>query len=233
MIACEPVKQSGTAQHEHDDDYEHTDGRREIRASEQIERQVEHEHGNHAEVHVVMPIMVGNVEQVLLARFLLQLIASALVIRVIHFLEPLGRGFLQVQPPMSHRHGQLGILLCVFTADLERVGDAGAIPRAGIVRACGDANQVRAHEQIGTEQYDLDSHSRDQRGLRLTRIANDADAVDGRLRTEDECKRQNAQSEQETRLVEQERLPRVDGHIGKLHRVVDILAGDGDLKIGH
>ena len=134
---------------------------------------------------------------------------------------------------MSHGFGKLGILLCVFTADLERVGDAGAIPRAGIVRACGDANQVRAHEQIGTEQYDLDSHGRDQRGLRLTRIANDADAVDGRLRTEDECKRQNAQSEQETRLVEQERLPRVDGHIGKLHRVVDILAGDGDLKIGH
>ena len=67
---------------------------REIRASEQIERQVEHEHGNHAEVHVVMPVAVGNVEQVLLARFLLQLVTGALIVRVVHFLKPLRRGFL-------------------------------------------------------------------------------------------------------------------------------------------
>ena len=41
-----------------------------------------------------MPIVVGNVEQVLLARFLLQLVTGALVVRVVHFLKPLRRGFL-------------------------------------------------------------------------------------------------------------------------------------------
>ena len=49
-----------------------------------------------------MPVVVGNVEEVLLARFLLQLIAGALVVRVVHFLKPLWRGFLQVQLAMGH-----------------------------------------------------------------------------------------------------------------------------------
>ena len=214
MIAREPVKQRRTAQHEHDDGYEHADSCGEIRTGYQIERQVKHEYGHYAEIHIVVPIVIGNVEQVILARFLLQLVAGALVVRVVHFLEPLRRGFFQVQLPMSHRLGQLGILLGVFTADLERVGDAGTIPRAGIVRAGGDADQVRPHEQIRAEQHDLDSHGGDERSFGLTGVAHDADAVDGRLRTEDERKRQDTQREQEARLIEQERFPGVDGHIG-------------------
>ena len=233
MIAREPVEQSRTTQHEHDDGHEHADSRREIRPGQQIERQVEHKHGNHAEVHIVMPVVVGNVEEVLLARFLLQLIAGALVVRIVHFLKPLRWGFLQVQLAMSHGFGKLGVLLSILTADFERVGDTGAIPRPGIVGAGSNTYQVRAHKQIGAEQHDLDSHGGDQRSLGFTRIANDADAVDGRLRTEDERKCQNTQREQEARLVEQERFLSVDGHVGELHRVVDILAGDSDLKVGN
>ena len=94
---------------------------------------------------------------------------------------------------MGHGFGKLGVLLSILTANFKCVGDAGAIPGAGIVRAGSDAYQVRAHEQIGTEQHDLDCHGGDKRGFRLTGIANDADAVNSRLRTEDERKRQNAQ----------------------------------------
>ena len=162
---------------------------------------------------VVVPIVIGDIEQVLLACFLLQLIAGALVVRVIHFLQPLRWGFLQIQLPMSHGLGQLGILLGVFTADLERVGNAGTIPRTGVVRAGGNTNQVRPHEQIRAEQHDLEGNGGDERSFRLTGIADDADTVDGRLRTENERKRQDTQREQEASLVEQERFPSVDGHV--------------------
>ena len=49
--------------------------------------------------------MIGHVEQIGLAGLLLGLVAGALVVRVFHVLEPLGRLLLQVQLAFGHGLG--------------------------------------------------------------------------------------------------------------------------------
>ena len=78
VIAREPVEQSRAAQHEHDDGYEHADGRREIRPrsanrTASRTRATEPRRSTHSNAR-----RGRQRRKVLLARFLLQLIAAPL-----------------------------------------------------------------------------------------------------------------------------------------------------------
>ncbi len=89
-----------------------------------------------------MAVVVGHVEQVALPRLLLQLIAGALVVRVVHVYQPLRRLGVEVQLPVGHGLRQLGILLGIVAAHLVGVHDAVPVPRTRVVGGGGDANLI-------------------------------------------------------------------------------------------
>lgn len=128
--------------------------------------------------------MIGHVEQIGLAGLLLGLVAGALVVRVFHILEPLGRLLLQVQLAFGHGLGQHGVLLRVVAAHLEGVHKRRAVPGAVVVGRGGHAHEVRAVEEESRRKRQLDGHGEDDARLRLARVLDDANAVDGRLGTE-------------------------------------------------
>ena len=142
MIAGKTIKQGRAPQNEGDHRYEHADCRGETCACRQIERQVKQQHRNHAKVHVIVPLVVSDVEQIRLARLLLQLVTSTLVIGVVHLLKPIGRLLFQIELTLRHGFGEFGILLRVLATDLERVRNAVAIPRPEVVGRRGNAHKV-------------------------------------------------------------------------------------------
>ena len=180
MVARKAVEKGCGPQHEGNGHDEHADGRGEIRPREQIEGQIEQQHRHHAEVHVITSLVVGHVEQVLLPRLLLQLVAGALVVGIVHLLQPGGRLLLQIQPALGHGTGQLGILLGVVAAHFEGVHERSAVPRAVVVGRGGHAHQVRSEQQETGQQSHFHGDGEDDTHLRLARVLHDADAVDGR-----------------------------------------------------
>ena len=233
VVAREPVQQRRASQHERHDGDQHADGRGEIRARQQVERQVEQYDRHHAEVHVVVPVIIRHVEKIGLSRLLLHLVARALVVGVVGVLQPLRRLLLQVQLAVSHGLRQFRVLLRVVTAHLEYVDQALAVPRAAVVALRGHAHEIRSQEQERAQQTHLDSHRCDDGGLRLARLADDADAVDGRARTERERQRQQAHADEEARRVEVERVMRVEDDVAQLDGIAHVVARDLDTQVLH
>ena len=75
-----------------------------------------------------MALVIGNVEQIRLARFLLKLVTGAAVIRLVHLFQPVRRLFLEVELAIGKRLSKHGILLGVLAAHLEHVDDAFLVP---------------------------------------------------------------------------------------------------------
>ena len=128
--ARKAMEQCRAAGDEEDAAYEHPDRGREVRTRYQVERQVEDEHGQHAEVDVVVAIVIGHVEERFFAGSLLEFIARALVVGVIHLDEPFGRPFFQVELTPCHGFRKLCILLRVVTAHLEERDGRFTVPRS-------------------------------------------------------------------------------------------------------
>ena len=233
VVAGEAVEQRRTAQHEREHGHKHPDGRWEIRSGQQIERQVEQKDRHHAEVHVVMAIVVGHIKKVLLARFLLRLVARPLVVGVAHVLQPLGRLLFEVQLPMRHRLRQFGVLLGVVAAHLEHVHEAHAVPRAAVVVFRRHAHKVRSQEQIRAEQAHLKRHSCDDDRFRATRRIDDADAVDDRARPKRERERQDPQREGKAHRVEVEGMVSVEAQAREPDGIAHLVADDLDAQVLH
>ena len=80
-----------------------------------------------------MALVVRHVEQVRLTRLLLQFIARALVVGVVHVYQPLGGLRFQIQLAISHSLCELSILLSIVSTNLIGVYDAMAVPGSRIV----------------------------------------------------------------------------------------------------
>ena len=124
------MEQCRAASDEKNAAYEHPDRGREVRARYQIERQVEDEHGQHAEVDVVVAVVIGHVEERFFAGSLLEFIARALIVGVVHLDEPFGRLFFQVELAPRHGFRKLCVLLRVVATHLEERDRRFAVPRS-------------------------------------------------------------------------------------------------------
>ena len=202
MVASKAIEQGRAPQDESNHCEEHADSRWETCACRQIERQVKQEHRNHTKVHVIVPLVVSNVEQVRLARLLLQLITSALIIGIIHLLKPVGRFLFQIELPLRHGFGELGILLRILTADLKRVRNAMAVPRSEVVGRRGNAHKIGPHEEKRRDEHDLNRDRADDSSLRELWPASNAHAVNARTRSEEIRKRQDADHAEKAKEVE-------------------------------
>ncbi len=233
MEPCEPVQQRRAADREGGDREQHAYRRGEAGPRQQIERQIEQDHRHDAEVDVVMPVVVGDVEQVVLPRRLLQLVARPAIVGVVHLLEPVGRLLLEVELALGHRFGELGVLLGVVAAHLEGVGDAVAVPRAAVIAARRHAHQVGAEEHVRADQEQLDHERRDDDALGELRMGVDADAVDRRLGAERASEQQDARRDQKPRHVELEGMARVEHHVVEADGVIDVVADHLDAQVVH
>ena len=233
MVAGESVEKGRGPQDEQQRHDEHADGRGEIGPGEQIEGQVEQQHRHHAEVDVVVPVVVGHIEQVGLAGLLLGLVAGALVVGILHVLEPLGRLLLQIQLAFGHGLGQHGVLLGVVAAHLEGVHERRAVPSAVVVGRGGHAHEVRAVEEERRRKRQLDGHGEDDARLRLARVLDNANAVDGRLGTERVAQKQQPENGHKAQRVEGEGAVGIQGNAVQEDGVGDVLPHYLDAQVLH
>ena len=177
--------------------------------------------------------MIGHVEQIGLAGLLLGLVASALVVRVFHVLEPLGRLLLQIQLAFGHGLGQHGVLLGVVAAHLEGVHERRTVPSAVVVGRGGHAHEVRAVEEERRRKRQFDGHGEDDARLRLARVLDNANAVDGRLGTERVAQKQQPENGHKAQRVEGEGAVGVQGNAVQEDGVGDVLPHYLDAQVLH
>ena len=181
METRETMQQRRTACNKEDAAYQYTDGCREIRPCYEIERQIEDKNWKNAKVDIVVPVIIGHIEERFFAGCFLEFIACALVVGVIHLYEPLGRLLLQIEVSTRHRFCKLSILLGIVASCLEEGDGRSAIPRSSVIVRCRNADQVRPHQEEARDQHDLDHHRRDDACFRLSLVIDDEDAIDGRF----------------------------------------------------
>ena len=133
MISGKAIKEHGGTQQKQDCRHKHADCRWESALCKKIERQIEQQHGNYAEVHVVMAIIVDHVPQVRLTSGFLHFGARTLIVGIVDVHQPFRGLFFQIELAVGKRLGKIGILLGVITSNFEGVHDTVPIPRSPVV----------------------------------------------------------------------------------------------------